>query len=186
MQGSAVNKLYLAIPFFALLLQGCGVTMARYEPDYQNVQQLKQHEPMQSMREVQVQSDAGQGSLMVRLNPISSPSGSIPLHIQAAINDELRHAGLLDSSADRQLQVQLIKSQLNTGIINGHGELAARFTLRKGDQVLYEATKDVEREWSSSFFGPIAIPAAANNYNPMLQALLKSLYSDPQFVGALK
>ncbi|MNF04340.1 hypothetical protein D3C80_2038350 [compost metagenome] len=52
--------------------------------------------------------------------------------------------------------------------------------------MLYEATKDVEREWSSSFFGPIAIPAAANNYNPMLQALLKSLYSDPQFVGALK
>lgn len=181
-----MKKLYLALPFCALLLQGCGVTMARYEPNFQNVQQLKQNEPMQAVREAQVQADSGQGSLMVRLNPISSPEGSVPLHIQAAINDELRHAGLLDPRAERQLHIQLIKSQLNTGVINGHGELAARFTLRKGDQVLYETTKDVERNWDSSFFGPIAIPAAANNYNPMLQDLLKSLYQDPRFVQALK
>lgn len=181
-----MKKLYLALPFCALVLQGCGVTMARYEPSYQNVQQLKQNAPLQPVREAQVKADAGQGSLMVRLNPISSPAGSVPLHIQAAINDELRHAGLLDPRADRELQIQLVKSQLNTGVANGHGELAARFTLRQGDKVLYESTKDVERNWDSSFFGPIAIPAAANNYNPMLQNLLKSLYSDPQFVQALK
>lgn len=181
-----MKTFYLAIPFCALLLQGCGVTMARYEPSFQNVQQLKQSEPIQPVRDAQVNADPGQGSLMVRLNPISSPEGSIPLHIQAAINDELRHAGLLDPRADRQLQIQLVKSQLNTGVVNGHGELAARFTLRKGDQVVYDSTKNVERDWDSSFFGPIAIPAAANNYNPMLQALLKSLYSDPQFVQALK
>lgn len=181
-----MKKLYLALPLCTLLLQGCGVTMARYEPNYQNVQQLKQNSPMQPVREAQVKADSGQDSLMVRLNPISSPEGSVPLHIQAAINDELRHAGLLDPQADRQLQIQLIKSQLNTGVANGHGELAARFTVRKGDQVLYETTKTVERDWDSSFFGPIAIPAAANNYNPMLQQLLKNLYSDPQFVQALK
>lgn len=181
-----MNKLYLALPFCALLLQGCGVTMARYEPNFQNVQQLKQAAPLQPVRDAQVNADSGQGSLMVRLNPISSPEGSVPLHIQAAISDELRHAGLLDPRADRQLQIQLIKSQLNTGVITGHGELAARFTLRKGDEVLYETTKEVERDWDSSFFGPIAIPAAANNYNPMVQALLKNLYSDPQFLQALK
>lgn len=181
-----MNKLYVAIPFFALLLQGCGVTMARYEPNYQNVQQLKQNAPLQPVRETQVQADSGQGFLMVRMNPISSPSGSVPLHIQAAINDELSRAGLLSPQADRQLQVQLTKSQLTAGAGTGHGELAARFTLRQGDRVLYETTKDVAREWDSSFFGPIAIPAAANNYNPMLQALLKSLYDDPKFIQALK
>jgi len=181
-----VKKLYLALPFCALLLQGCGVTMTRYEPNFQNVQQLKQQEPVQPVREAQVDADSGQGSLMVRMNPISSPAGSVPLHIQAAINDELRQAGLLDPRADRQLQVRLIKNQLTAGMGSGHGELSARFTLRKGDQVLYEATKDVQREWDSSFFGPIAIPAAANNYNPMVQDLLKNLYSDPQFTQALK
>lgn len=160
--------------------------MARYEPNFQNVQQLKQNAPLQPVREAQVNADAGQDSLTVRMNPISSPAGSVPLHIQAAINDELRHAGLLDPRADRQLQVQLVKSQLDSGVANGHGELAARFTLRKAGQVVYETTKDVQRNWDSSFIGAIAIPAAANNYNPMVQALLKSLYSDPQFVQALK
>lgn len=181
-----MKKLYLALPFCALLLQGCGVTMARYEPSYQNVQHLKQNAPLQSVRETQVNANPGEDSLTVRLNPISSPAGSVPLHIQAAINDELRHAGLLDPRADRQLQIQVLNSYLEAGLANGHGELTARFTLRKGDQVLYEATKDVKRNWDSSFFGPIAIPAAANNYNPMLQALLERLYSDPQFVQALK
>ncbi|MGG5289162.1 hypothetical protein [Pseudomonas shirazensis] len=181
-----MNKLYLALPLCALLLQGCGVTMARYEPSYQNVQQLKQNAPLQPLQGAQVKADSGQGSLTVRLNPISSPEGSVPLHIQAAINNELRHAGLLDPRSDRLLQVQLIKSKLNSGVANGHGELAARFTVRRGDHVLYETTKDVERDWGSSFFGPIAIPAAANNYNPMVQELLKSLYTDPQFVQALR
>lgn len=181
-----MKKPYLSVVFFALLLQGCGVTMARYEPDFQNVQILKQNAPMQPMREAQVQADPGQGSLMVRLNPISSPAGSIPLHIQAAINDELRRAGLLDPQAGRQLHVQLTKSQLNSGVASGDGELAAHFVLREGDRVLFETTKQVDRNWSSSFFGPIAIPVAANNYNPMLQSLLKSLYSDPQFLKALK
>ncbi|QHG65216.1 hypothetical protein [Pseudomonas putida] len=181
-----MKKLYLALPLCALLLQGCGVTMARYEPNFKNVQQLKQNAPLQPVREAQVNADAGQDSLSVRMNSISSPAGSVPLHIQAAINDELRHAGLLDPRADRQLQVQLVKSQLDSGVANGHGELAARFTLRKAGQVVYETTKDVQRNWDSSFIGAIAIPAAANNYNPMVQELLKSLYSDPQFVQALK
>ncbi|AGZ35995.1 hypothetical protein C4Q28_10210 [Pseudomonas sp. SWI6] len=181
-----MKKFYLTLPLCAVFLQGCGVTMARYEPNYQNVQQLKQNAPLQPVQQAQVKADAGQGSLMVRLNPISSPEGSVPLHVQAAINDELRHAGLLDPRADRQLQIQLIKSQLNSGVANGHGELAARFTVRKGNDVLYETTKQVEHDWNSSFFGPIAIPAAANNYNPMLKDLLKHLYSDPQFIQALK
>lgn len=181
-----MKKLYLALPLSVLLLQGCGVTMARYEPNYQNVQQLKENAPLQAVRDAQVTADAGQDSLTVRLNPISSPTGSVPQHIQAAINDELRHAGLLDPRADRELRIQVVNNQLHSGVANGHGELAARFTLRKGGQDVYETTKGVTRDWDSSFFGPIAIPAAANNYNPMLQALLKSLYSDPQFIQAMK
>lgn len=181
-----MTKPYLAIPLLALMLQGCGVTMTRYDANYENVQQLKQAGASQPIHGAEVEAAAGQGSLTVRMNPIASPSGSIPLHVQQAINDELRRAGLLDPRADRQLQVLLVSNSLNSGVATGHGELAARFTLRDGDQVLYDATKRVERQWSSSFFGPIAIPAAANNYNPMLQALLKSLYSDPQFIQALK
>jgi hypothetical protein len=186
MQGNAVKKSLLFVPLFALLLQGCGVTMTRYEPSYENVQQLKQSPTLQSISNAQVKADSGQGSLTVRANPISSPSGSIPLHIQEAINEELRRAGLLDPQAQRHLDVLLVKNELTAGMGTGTGQLAARFTLLKGNEVVYDATKDVTRHWDSSFFGAIAIPNAANAYNPMVRDLLKALYTDPQFIQALK
>jgi PBP1b-binding outer membrane lipoprotein LpoB len=37
-----VKKSLLLIPMLALLLQGCGMTMTRYEPSFENVQKLKQ------------------------------------------------------------------------------------------------------------------------------------------------
>lgn len=181
-----MKKSLLLVPLFALLLQGCGVTMTRYEPNYENVQQLKQTPPLQSISNAEVKADAGQGSLTVRANPISSPSGSIPLHIQDAINEELRRAGLLDPQAQRHLNVLLVKNELTAGMGTGTGQLAARFTLLKGNDVVYDATKDVSSQWDSSFFGAIAIPRAAYSYNPMVRDLLKTLYSDPQFIQALK
>ncbi|MBH8610229.1 hypothetical protein I4N56_004215 [Pseudomonas mohnii] len=180
-----MKKSLLIVPLLALL-PGCGVTMTRYEPSYENVQQLKQTPPLQSISNAQVKANSGQGSLTVRANPISSPSGSIPLHIQEAINEELRRAGLLDPQAQRHLDVLLVKNELTAGVGTGTGQLAARFTLLKGNEVVYDATKEVSHQWDSSFFGPIAIPNAANAYNPMVRDLLKTLYSDPQFIQALK
>ncbi|WP_248745119.1 hypothetical protein [Pseudomonas sp. MWU12-2037] len=181
-----MKKSLLLVPLFALLLQGCGVTMTRYEPSYENVQQLKQTPPLQPISNTQVKAAPGQDSLTVRANPIRSPSGSIPLHIQDAINEELRKAGLLDPQAERHLNVLLVKNELTAGASTGTGQLSARFTLLKGNEVVYDATKDVNHEWSSNFIGAIAIPNAANAYNPMVRDLLKALYSDPQFIQALK
>ncbi|MGA8136583.1 MAG: hypothetical protein WCA48_20875 [Pseudomonas gingeri] len=181
-----MKKSLLLVPLLALLLQGCGVTMMPYEPNFANVQQLKQTPPLQSISNAEVKAASGQGSLTVRANPIRSPSGSIPLHIQQAINEELRKAGLLDPQAERHLNVLLVKNELTAGASTGTGQLSARFTLLKGNEVVYDATKDVNHEWSSSFFGFIAIPNAANAYNPMVRDLLNALYSDPQFIQALK
>ncbi len=181
-----MKKALMLIPLFALLLQGCGVTMTRYEPSYENVQRLKQTPPLQSIGTAEVKAESGQGTLTVRANPISSPSGSIPLHIQDAVNEELRRAGLLDPQAPRHLNILLVKNELTAGMGTGTGQIAARFTLLKGNDVVYDATKDVSSQWDSSFFGAIAIPRAAFAYNPMVRDLLKTLYSDPQFIQALK
>nr|WP_274708734.1 hypothetical protein [Pseudomonas sp. S11P7] len=171
----------------ALLLQGCGMTMTRYEPSYENVQKLKQTPPLNAISNPQVSAESGEGSLVVRANPVRSPpSGSIPAHIQDAITEELRKAGLLDPQAQRHLNVLVVKNELSAGMGTGDGKLAARFTLLKGNDVVYDATKTVSSQWSSSFFGFIAIPNAVNAYNPMLRDLLKDLYSDPQFIQALK
>ncbi|MGC5700799.1 hypothetical protein J4P02_11435 [Pseudomonas sp. NFXW11] len=181
-----MKKSLLLVPLLAVLLQGCGVTMTRYEPSYDNVQRLKQQQPLQAIGTPQVTAAAGQGSLSVRANPIRSPSGSISQHIQLALSEELRRAGMLDPQAPRQLQVVIVKNQLEAGVGSGNGQLAAHFTLSKDSQVLYDATQEVSSRWNSSFFGAVAIPNAANAYNPLVRELLKSLYSDPRFIQALK
>ena len=181
-----MKKSLLLIPMLVLLLQGCGMTMTRYEPSFENVQKLKQTPPLHAVSNPLVTAESGEGSLTVRANPVRSPSGSIPAHIQDAITEELRKAGLLDPQAQRQLKVLVVKNNLSAGMGTGEGQIAARFTLINGQNVVYDATKNVSSQWSSSFFGFIAIPNAVNAYNPMLRDLLKELYSDPQFIQALE
>lgn len=181
-----MKKSLLLFPLLALLLQGCGVTMTRYEPNFDNVQVLKQNQPLQSVSNPRVTAAPGQDSLSARANPIKSPSGSTTLHIQEAITEELRLADLLDVQAQRHLDVLVVKNELDAGMATGAGTLAARFTLLKGSEVLYDSTKEVNSTWTSSFMGAVAIPNAANAYNPLVRNLLKALYSDPQFIQALK
>ena len=50
-----MKKSLLLIPLI-LVLQGCGVNMARYEPSYANVQQLKEHAPLQAVDRAEVKA----------------------------------------------------------------------------------------------------------------------------------
>jgi hypothetical protein len=168
------------------LLHGCGVTMPRYEPSYDNVQLLKQQAPLHSLDAPSVVADKGQDSIAVRANPIRSPDGSMSKHVQQALEGELRLAGLLAPSATRHLEVRLRENSLTAGMGSGNGLIRADFDLREGNTSLYSASKTVTSVWDSSFVGAIAIPAAANAYNPLVRKLLAELYQDPAFIKALK
>lgn len=181
-----MKKSLLFIPLLALLLQGCGVTIKRYEPAPDNVQLLKQMLPLESVTPPQVTAAAGQGSIWVRTHPIKSPSGSLALHIQDALTEELRLADLLNPNAQSHLQVLVTRNEVDAGIINSTGRLAARITLLKGTEVLYDRITEVNRKWRSHVIPTITLLKAANAYNPMVHDLLKALYSDPQFIQALR
>lgn len=170
----------------AAVLQGCGVSMPRYEPSFDNVQHLKQQAPLSLMDTPSVVADKGQDSVSVRANPIRSPEGSLSKHVQQALEGELRLAGLLAPSASRHLQVRLRENSLTAGMGSGNGSISADFELREGEASLYSASKTVTSVWDSSFVGAIAIPAAANAYNPLVRKLLAELYQDPAFIEALK
>ncbi|WAJ39323.1 hypothetical protein OU800_08865 [Pseudomonas sp. GOM7] len=170
----------------AAVLQGCGVTMPRYEPNYDNVQLLKQHAPLSMLDTPSVVADKGQDSIAVRANPLRSPEGSLSKHVQKALESELRLAGLLDPAAKRHLDVRLRENSMTAGMGSGNGSIRADFELREGNTSLYSASKTVNSVWDSSFVGAIAIPSAANAYNPLVRKLLAELYQDPAFIAALK
>jgi len=170
-----------------LLLQGCGVTMPRYEPNYDNVQALKAKEPLTKLDTPSVSAAPGQNSLMVRANPVRSPEGNLSNHVQKALENELRLAGLLQPGAARHLEVSLRQSDLDAAVFgDGKGTLSAQFDLREQDRSLYSSTKTVSSSWDSSFMGAVAIPRAANAFNPLVTRLLAELYQDPAFIQALQ
>ena len=68
----------------------------------------------------------------------------------------------------------------------GHGDIEARFIVKRGGTVRYDGTKSNHSEWDSSFLGAVAIPKGQQAYPTLVQGLLSNLYSDPAFVAALK
>jgi hypothetical protein len=179
-------KRFTAIAIAALILQGCGVTMPRYDANFDNVQTLKNQAPLAKLNAPTVAADEGQDSISARANPIRSPEGSISKHVQKALEDELRLAGLLEPSASRHLDVRLRQSKLDAPVGTGTGAISADFNLLEGERSLYSSSKTVTSTWDSSFVGGIAIPAAANAFNPLVRKLLAELYQDPQFINAMK
>jgi len=171
----------------ALLLQACGVTMPRYEPSYDNVQTLRGQAGLAKLDIPKVEAESGQDSLLVRANPIRSPEGSVSQHVQQALEAELRLAGLLDPTAARHLEVRIRQATLDSAVVgNGSGVLSADFDLNDNGQSIYRSSKTVSSNWDSSFVGAVAIPRAANAFNPLVSKLLAELYQDPAFVAALK
>lgn len=170
----------------AVTLQGCGITMPRYEPSFANVNMLKTQAPLAGLASPTVSADPGEDSVTVRLNPIRSPDGSLSQHVQKALEAELRLAGLLEQDARRRLDVRLRKNELSSPAGTGFGSITADFDLRGNGRSLYTASKTVTNSWDSSFIGAIAIPAAANAYNPLVRKLLAELYQDPVFISAMK
>nr|WP_298168427.1 hypothetical protein [uncultured Pseudomonas sp.] len=179
-------KRFICLATVALILQGCGVAMPRYDANFDNVQALKNQAPLVKLNSLSVAADKGQDSISVRANPVRSPEGSISKHVQKALEDELRLAGLLEPSASRRLDVQLRQSKLDAAVGTGSGAISADFNLREGERSLYSSNKTVTSTWDSSFVGAIAIPAAANAFNPLVRKLLAELYQDPAFIKAMK
>ena len=81
----------------------------------------------------------------------------------------------------------MIKNNINAGGLSvNDGQIEARFTVKRAGQVKYDKVQKIEKTWESSFVGAVAIPLAANNYPVMVQQLLKNLFSDPEFISAVK
>lgn len=170
-----------------LLLQGCGIATTKYESSYDNVQLLRQQAPLQVVDTPQVKANPGLDRLSIRTNPLSTPSGrDLTLHVKDALEGELKQAGLLQADARRKLDVLIVENKLDAAMGTGHGVLAATFTLSEEQKSLYQSTKRVESNWESSFVGAVAIPRAANAFNPLVQKLLAELYADPAFIQALR
>ncbi|MFK3651105.1 hypothetical protein ACI2IY_22115 [Lysobacter enzymogenes] len=112
--------------------------------------------------------------------------GRFSTYLRDALQAELRSAGRLDPAAATEISGELLDQHLNggSGSVNATALIKARFVVSREGKTLYDRTLSQEHRWESSLLGPIAIPAAFDNYVTTVQKLLQQLFADPQFEQA--
>jgi hypothetical protein len=182
-------RLLAGIALCALFV-GCAGPAANYAPSIDNVELLKKGN-LETIRVGKVgvaQGMSGATSMDVRANSLVSPVGAnYGDYLSAALQQELELAKLQNPESKLEVSGELIKNNIDAGgFSTNEGQIEARFVVKRSDQITYDKVKKAEHKWSSSFAGAIAIPLAANSYPLIVQKLLNSLFSDPDFVAATK
>lgn len=172
-------------------LVGCAGPAPNYAPSIDNVETLKKIEGAPAVKTGTIAVTAGMpgaASLSLRANTMTSPVGNnYGDYIAAALRQELELAKLYNPQSGVEISGTLIKNNIDAGGISTNaGQIEARFVVTAKGQVRFDKVKRIERKWESSFAGAVAIPLAANNYAPMVQSLIASLVTDPDFVKAIR
>lgn len=121
----------------------------------------------------------------LRGNTLSPAKGSWSQLLKDTLVVELTAAGLYDPASSLVITGQLIDSRVDAAIGTGTGRLAARFSVAKQGQVVYDKDVAVDASWESSFMGAVAVPQAMNQYGALYKALVARLVDDPDFRRAL-
>ena len=118
---------------------------------------------------------------------VSPYNGSYADYLKEALTAELGEAGLLDAASFLELSGVLVKNDLDaSGFSTAYAEIEARFVVKQQGQVRFEKTLSAKYEWESAFPGMVAIARAQQNYPTVIQQLVAKLFSDPDFIAAVK
>jgi hypothetical protein len=179
---------------FGLLLAlftGCTIVAPKYTSGPANVNQLRDNASVGAkIGEFSADPHAKEGvsDISLRGNSMVSPYvNSYVEYLKEALRQDLEDAHLLDPNSTIEISGMLIHNDVNiAGFSKGHASVEARFIVKRTGKVSFDKVKTVKDEWESSFAGAVAIPKAVQNYPLVVQKLLASLYSDPDFIAALK
>jgi hypothetical protein len=174
----------------SLFATGCAGPAPNYAPSIDNVEALKKSGiTAPNVGAVTVSADLPGGkSLSLRANTMVSPVGAnFGDYIATALRQELELAKLLNAQSGLEISGALLRNNIDAGgISTNEGQIEARFIVKRGGQVRFDKVKRIEHKWESSFAGAVAIPLAANNYPVMVQKLISSLVTDPEFIQSLR
>ncbi|MEY4883827.1 MAG: hypothetical protein RIS34_1681 [Pseudomonadota bacterium] len=177
----------LVVSVFAV---GCAGPAPNYAPSIDNVEAFKKSGgDTANVGAFTVAANLpGSKSISLRANTMVSPVGAhFGDYIATALRQELELAKLYNAQSGLEISGVLLRNNIDAGGISTNaGQIEARFVVKRGGQVRYNKVKRIEHQWESSFVGAVAIPLAANNYPVMVQKLIGTLVSDPDFVQSLR
>lgn len=181
---------FAAVVSFSVFMVGCAGPAPNYSPAIDNVEVLKKSGG-QSVKTGTVtvkEGLPGGAALQIRANTMVSPVGAnFGDYIASALRQELDLAKMFNAQSGLEISGVLLRNNIDAGGFSTNaGQIEVRFVVKRGEQVRFNKVKSIEYKWESSFVGAIAIPLAMNNYPVMVQKLIGSLASDPDFVQSIR
>lgn len=177
----------LAVVATALLATGCALQAPRYQPSLDNLEVVKKVPAPLALGTFSVQAGTG-ASIGLRGSSMVSPVGTdYAAYLADALRQELTLAGKLDPNSKIEVSGLLLKNDIAAGgVSTNSGEVEARIVVRNGGVQRYDKVRRAELSWESSFVGAVAIPKAQQQYPLIVQKLLSSIWTDPDFQAAIK
>jgi hypothetical protein len=187
-----MSRMRLMMTLVALALAGCGITnpISNYQPSPGNVA-LVRAAPLAAIA-------VGDFSLALGVKPnadavivlrgavYASPvNNSFAQFLRQAIVTELTSAQKYAPDAPTVLTGQLLHNDgTGFGISTAHAAIAARFQVRRGEELLFDKELSADAVWKSSFAADIAVVEATSQYLNLYGRLLAKLFADPEFQHA--
>ncbi|HED32925.1 MAG TPA: hypothetical protein ENJ08_01725 [Gammaproteobacteria bacterium] len=177
---------------FSLILcsfiSACSMVAPKYQPstDSSNLLQDVSDNKLYAGEFTQKTPEVNEVSL--RGGSLISPyNESYSLYLSKALEEELRLAGMWDSKSATEISGILIENELDvSGFSVGTASIKVEFIVTRDNNTAYKKQLSANHEWESSFLGAVAIPAGQNNYHIVVQKLFNKLFSDPDFIAAIK
>ena len=169
-------------------IAGCATRTPIYNPSPESTQRL-QNANVQPVKvgDFTAEATASNTSIALRAATMEPAQGTYAKYLAEAVRNELELVKLYSPASTTEISGVLLRNEMNTGLaVTGEGLIEARFIVRRDGSVRFDKTKLAGITWDSNFVGAIAIPRAQQEYPRLVQKLVGDLFSDPDFVAALK
>jgi hypothetical protein len=170
---------------------GCAQMAPNYNPSVENIQMLRDTgagKVRVGVLEPKLVAGQANDSIQLRASSMMSPhGGKFTTYVEEALKSELSAARLFDDKASVEIGGTVTRNDVSIGDLSqGYGELEARVTVKRGGAVRFDKVKYARTTFESGFLGAVAIPNGVRAYPELVRTFLGVLYSDPDFISALK
>ena len=170
-------------------LAGCAGTAPQYQAANSNVQALAIGSGKVGVDNFALGPKGDSlNHLSIRGGTYDSPvEKSWAVYLREALKAELNTSGRLDQRSDVKVSGTFLENDLNgSGFSTGTAHISANIVVKRARAVTYERSISADKQWESSVIGAIAIPRARQSYVATISELLGKLFSDQEFLRAIK
>ncbi|MDM0111785.1 hypothetical protein QTI66_06460 [Variovorax sp. J22R133] len=173
----------------AVFATGCAQLKAPpYAADYEALDRLRATKPAAIAVATVQPTDPNDrvNNLSLRGARLVSPSGTFSRYLEDALIRDLKEVSAYDAQSKTRLDARILKNDINVaGIVTGTGFMEVEMVATRDGQQRLKKTYKANTSFESSLAGIVAIPAGQAAYSNLARALLREVYSDPQFIAAI-